>query len=358
MKIAFYAPLKSPNHRVPSGDRTMARALMDALKDGGAEVHLASEFRSLEKTGSRQLQTGMIEQAHQQAADIVQKFQDAQLTAWVTYHNYYKAPDLIGPAVSATLGIPYLIIEATRARKRLDGAWATFAARSEAACDAAQVIFYLTDRDNEALERDAPDAQTLIHLRPFLNRSTLPAPSSQDGPMLSVGMMREGDKLASYLLIADTLAVLRHRDWRLDIIGDGDARHRVEDMMARFGKNVRFLGRQDAKEVAAAYSHAKLLFWPGVNEAFGMTYLEAQAAGVPVVAQDRPGVRDVVLTHGPAPRQGPGPMAQRIQDLLDNNQQATNEGVEARNFIQRRHLRPAATQTLLKGLSAAIEAAA
>ena len=31
MKIAFYAPLKSPNHPVPSGDRLMARLLMMAI---------------------------------------------------------------------------------------------------------------------------------------------------------------------------------------------------------------------------------------------------------------------------------------------------------------------------------------
>ena len=33
--IAFYAPLKSPNHPAPSGDRTMARLLMKALRAAG-----------------------------------------------------------------------------------------------------------------------------------------------------------------------------------------------------------------------------------------------------------------------------------------------------------------------------------
>ncbi|MDF2688487.1 MAG: glycosyl transferase family 1, partial [Microvirga sp.] len=33
--VAFYAPLKSPNHLLPSGDRTMARLLMKALDRAG-----------------------------------------------------------------------------------------------------------------------------------------------------------------------------------------------------------------------------------------------------------------------------------------------------------------------------------
>ena len=49
MKIAFYSPLKSPNHPVPSGDRQVARLLVDALVRGGAQVDLVSEFRSYDR---------------------------------------------------------------------------------------------------------------------------------------------------------------------------------------------------------------------------------------------------------------------------------------------------------------------
>ena len=46
MKIAFYCPLKSPNHPVPSGDRLMARLLMAALERAGHQVEIASELRA------------------------------------------------------------------------------------------------------------------------------------------------------------------------------------------------------------------------------------------------------------------------------------------------------------------------
>ncbi len=50
MRIAFYAPLKSPAHPVPSGDRRIARALLQALALGGHETMLVSSFRSFDAT--------------------------------------------------------------------------------------------------------------------------------------------------------------------------------------------------------------------------------------------------------------------------------------------------------------------
>ena len=46
MRIAFYAPLKPPDHPVPSGDRRIARLLLEALRRAGHEVALASRLRS------------------------------------------------------------------------------------------------------------------------------------------------------------------------------------------------------------------------------------------------------------------------------------------------------------------------
>jgi hypothetical protein len=358
MNIGFYAPMKSPRHSVPSGDRAMARAVMAALTDGGCNVSLASELRSMDKDGDADIQRQLVDAAHTQIPGVIEQGRREGWKAWVTYHNYYKAPDLVGPAVSAALGIPYLLVEASRARKRLFGPWADFARRAEDGCDAANVIFYLTERDSEALVRDAPAPQSLIHLRPFLNHSTLPDASTRDGAMLSVGMMRAGDKLASYLLISETLAALPHRDWQLEIAGDGEARLQVEQMMAPFGPNVRFLGRLSAEDLAQRYAMASLMLWPGVNEAYGLAYLEAQAAGLPIVAQDRPGVRDVVQDPVAPPRKGVSPMARRVHTLLTDEKAAADAANAARRFVQDNHLRPAATRTLMQALNHALGQAA
>ena len=51
MRIAFYAPLKPPDHPVPSGDRQIAQLFLAAMRLAGHEPILASRFRSYEGSG-------------------------------------------------------------------------------------------------------------------------------------------------------------------------------------------------------------------------------------------------------------------------------------------------------------------
>lgn len=323
----------------------MARALMAALDHAGVQVDLASTLRSRDGKGCGETQEHLIAQAEASLPDIIAQGRRAKWQAWVTYHNYYKAPDLIGPAAAAALGIPYLLIESTRARKRLRGPWDRFAQRAEAASDAADVVFYFTQHDHEALANYAPDSQHLVHLRPFLPRTDLPARATGTD-LLAVGMMRIAAKRASYALIAQTMALLPETT-QLKIAGDGPDRAAVEALMAPFGKRVQFLGNLAPQDLARAYSSSGALIWPGVDEAFGMVYLEAQAHGLPVIAQDRDGVRDVLY-----PAQYP-PVAEGATGLaaLTRGQAADSDDIRA--HIARHHLIPAAAQTLRAGLTLA-----
>lgn len=352
-RVAFYAPLKPPNHPTPSGDREMARNLMSVIGADGAQVDLVSDMRIYDKSGNGETQAYLRKAAALEVERLTETLPDCDL--WVTYHNYYKAPDLIGPAVCRARGIPYVQIESTRASSRLTGPWSDFAKTAHEACDAASVIFYLTANDLITLERDRAGDQKLVHFPPFLPRADLPDASTLDGPMLCVGMMRAGDKLASYRIIAETMEHLEG-DWRLDIVGDGPARTEVKSLMSPFGDKVRFLGQLDRQALAAAYGQASLFFWPGVNEAFGMVYLEAQAAGLPVVAQDRPGVRDILAgAPYPAPDEGPPALARILQDLLADRELRATRGAAARNMIAERHLAPSATGIFWSTLTPLLE---
>lgn len=354
--VAFYAPLKSPEHPTPSGDRQIARNLMTALERGvNRPVRLVSELRSFEREGSASAQQDIRQLAQAEVMRILKDGDHPQM--WVSYHNYYKSPDLIGPSICNTLGIPYALIEASRAKSRLSGPWAQFAVAAEEACDAANIIFHFTKNDHFALARDRVEWQQIVELPPFLNRDDLPEPSSNTGPMLVVGMMRHKDKLASYALIAEALSLLKTTDWQLNIAGDGPARAEVDAMFYRFGPRVRFLGALTPEALQAAYANAGLFVWPGVNEAFGMVYLEAQAAGLPVVAQDRVGVRDVLMPGSyPDPDKGAGGLAERIDELLGNPALRQSAGQMARSYVRDRHLLPAAARILKTNLSPLIGA--
>ena len=344
-RVAFYAPMKPPTHPNPSGDREMARNLIKAIAAGSATVDLVSDLRVHDSVGDPEKQAKLHRHAKTEIARLVPELSANDTRLWVTYHNYYKAPDMIGPTVAGALNIPYVQIESSRAKSRLSGPWSAYAAAAETAADAADLIFYPIQLDMQTLKRDQTSQQQLAQLRPFLPITSLAANTYQpDGPMLAVGMMRKRDKLASYSVIAETLAALQTPDWQLNIAGDGPARPQIEALMEPFGDQVRFLGQLDRDAMSTAYAEASLFLWPGVNEAYGMVYIEAQAAGVPVVAQDRDGVRDVVLPDALVSiKDGPQGLARHLDHLMNDPALRTLRSVAGRAMIDKNHLIGAAT---------------
>jgi glycosyltransferase involved in cell wall biosynthesis len=117
-----------------------------------------------------------------------------------------------------------------------------------------------------------------------------------DGPVLiTVGMMRHRKKLASYQMLADALSMIVDRHWTLLIVGDGPARAEVESGFSKFGPSrVQFVGARSPEEMPTLFAASDLYLWPGVEEAFGLAFVEAQAAGLPAVAQHTRGIPSVV----------------------------------------------------------------
>jgi hypothetical protein len=66
---------------------------------------------------------------------------------WVTYHLYYKAPYLIGPQLNESLGIPYIVAEASHAPKQEIGKWARGHSAPEQAIRLADHIISLNPAD-------------------------------------------------------------------------------------------------------------------------------------------------------------------------------------------------------------------
>lgn len=351
--FAFYAPMKSPTHPTPSGDRAVARGVLAALNalDPNYDAQLVSDVRLYDGKGDASTQAALISVAEKEAARLIKLGRNQNWQLWFTYHNYYKAPDLIGPIVSKALNIPYVLLEATRAKKRLSGPWADFAKRAEAASDHAGVIFYFTQRDYQSLDDYRFKDQKTIHLPPFLSAdcSTISAPrrKPKTNTLLSVGMLRHGAKAQSYALIAKTLTALKTSDWHLKIAGGGAAKAEIEALFEPIKDQISFLGQLTKSELAEQYAAASVFLWPGVDEAFGMVYLEAQAAGLPVVAQDRPGVRDVIAPSTKlAPLNAPDDMAHTIDLLFNDADHWCNRSQAGITFVEQSHLFGVATKNL------------
>jgi glycosyltransferase involved in cell wall biosynthesis len=153
-------------------------------------------------------------------------------------------------------------------------------------------------------------------------------------------MMRRGDKLASYRLLAAALARLTDHDWSLDIIGDGEARGAVRAEFAAFGPRISWRGALGESGVAAALADADLFVWPAIGEAFGMALLEAQASGLPVVAGASGGVSGIVAdgkTGILVPPGDPVAFAAALSSLLRDPDRRMAMGMAARVRVLRDH---------------------
>ncbi len=339
MRVAFYAPLKPPDHPVPSGDRRMARLLIQALELAGHEVELAARLRSRDGGAAPGRQARLERIGRALAERLLRRYRArpaaARPRAWLTYHLYYQAPDWIGPRVAGGLNIPYLLAEASLAEKRAPGPWARgHRAAKEALSQAAAVISFNPD-DVECL----PDPDRVRPIKPFLDPTPFRAAAAHREKaraaraaahgldpakpwLLAVAMMRPGDKLASYRLLGDALSRLDGTDWQLLVAGDGAARRDVEAIFDPLPPGrIRFLGEMAAEDLPELYAACDILVWPAVNEAYGMALLEAQAAGLPVAAGRGGGVGAVVRNGETGLLTAPGDapaFAEAVRGLLES----------------------------------------
>ena len=314
MHVAFYAPLKPPDHRVPSGDRRMAQSLCEALGRAGHRVTLASRLCSRDGAGDPERQRRLAAVGERMAARLIRRYQRqpaARPDLWLTYHLYYKAPDWIGPAIAQALRIPYVVVEASVAGKRLEGAWAAGERAIRAALECADAVISVNSADRAGVQAVLDGSVPSMTLPPFLDPEPFATARARRAPhraelarrlsldprepwLIAVAMMRDDVKLRSYRLLGRALAGLGEQRFALLAVGDGPARAEVEAALVPLGSRVRLLGAVDADRVAPLLAAADLFAWPALGEAYGMAVLEAQAAGLPVVAGASGGVGDIV----------------------------------------------------------------
>lgn len=119
-------------------------------------------------------------------------------------------------------------------------------------------------------------------------------------PPVNAGFFTPGGTAGDYYLVVSALVPYKRIDLaiqafnslghRLKIVGEGPQRKRLQSIA---GPDVEFLGWRSDEEVRDLYRGCRALIFPG-EEDFGITPLEAQACGRPVIAYGRGGVRETV----------------------------------------------------------------
>ncbi|MEP6914162.1 MAG: glycosyltransferase family 4 protein [Acidobacteriota bacterium] len=120
------------------------------------------------------------------------------------------------------------------------------------------------------------------------------APQGPGRRLLFVGRL---DQRKGFAVMVRAFASLADRlpDLSLVVIGDGRDRDAVSSLAPHVRRRVTMLGARSREEVLSTYTSADIFIAPATgNESFGVVLLEAMAAGLPVVASDIPGYREVV----------------------------------------------------------------
>jgi glycosyltransferase involved in cell wall biosynthesis len=120
-------------------------------------------------------------------------------------------------------------------------------------------------------------------------------------PPVDVGRFKPVDKIKDYFLIVSTITPYKRIELavrffnkigkKLIIVGEGKQKDYLQSIAA---ENVQFVGRKSDEDIALLMTECRGFIFPG-EEDFGITPVEAMAAGRPVFAYGKGGVIETVL---------------------------------------------------------------
>lgn len=191
--------------------------------------------------------------------------------------------------------------------------------------------------NSTALELSAAGHQSWIELLPNAVDGNAyrpdPAGRSQEPLIGYLGRLKKY-KSVDHLLHAFAVVLAKEPRARLLIIGDGDDRDRLQKAGRDLGlaDRITFTGHVTQEEKNRYLNQLWLAVNPSPKEGWGLTVIEANACGVPVVAADVPGLRDSVVHERTGllyPYGDTTAMTAAIHSLLANNERRRLMGEEA-----------------------------
>ena len=351
MRICFYAPFKPLGHPNPSGDLIIATGLYDFLVSEGHNVLIASKFRSR----WIYLKPWRFPTLIKERINTARRIRNFSPDIWLTYHCYYKAPDLLGPTLSKKAGIPYCIFQgiySTKQRRKAKGCIGFYLNRH----GLLQAAYLFSNRkvDHKNLKRIIP-SERLSYIRPGIfpeqfcfdqnarNEMRKKWQIGQEPVIISAAMFRPDVKTQGLKWMLSALAKLAAENvsFKLVIAGDGSERKSLIKLAQNLlPGRVIFCGTIERDQMYRIYSGGDLFVFPGIRESLGMVFLEAQSCGLPVVAFDNGGIPEIVNQGKTAYLTSPFDevvFCKAIKRLLADAGQRTTMGKAAAKHVRCNH---------------------
>lgn len=140
--------------------------------------------------------------------------------------------------------------------------------------------------------------------------------SKQHNTLLYLGRITKR-KGIDFLIRSMPLVVKRIPDAHLVVGGKGDYLGRMKSLVSRLGleRNVTFIGFVPEDQLNTLYNQARCVVVPSIFEGFGITVIEALAAGTRVVGCDVDGIREI-MQRGEYGRLAPYGNHQALADAI------------------------------------------
>ena len=160
--------------------------------------------------------------------------------------------------------------------------------------------FIYNSRDSRRLVEAIVPAASGVVAYPGWDHLQLGRQREPAGPVRIIAVGNLMRRKGQHLLLA-ALAELPQLDWRLSLVGSGefepDYERELKQLAQALGleERVEFLGRQPNAQIGDLLARHDLFVLPSSYEGFGIVYLEAQLAGLPVIATTAGAAEEILL---------------------------------------------------------------
>lgn len=125
---------------------------------------------------------------------------------------------------------------------------------------------------------------------------TTPTNKNQELTIVSVGRLDHGK---GFDLLVQSLLKIKEKlpkNWQTKIIGSGELRDTLQREINSYNlqNNIIFLGEKSKEDIVQLLQQSDFFVLPSRSETFGVVYIEAMACGLPIIATDCGGPKDIV----------------------------------------------------------------
>ncbi len=261
--------------------------------------------------------------------------------------GFVAETNVLALAACLGLGFPVIVSERVDPRHYPIGPLRAFLRRR--LYPRARAVVVQTEAVARWMRGAIPRARVRVIPNPALPPADGVSPTA-DAPAVPAGAARESRRVVALgrltrqkgfdvLLKAFALCAPRHHDWSLLIIGEGEERRNLENLVGALGLDGRARLAGHIDRPGGLLRSASVFALPSRFEGFPNSLLEAMACGLPAVAVDCPSGPAEIIRHERngllVPPEDPEALAAALDRLMSSPEERSRLGSEAAAVVDR-----------------------